>query len=145
MYFKAVFRESDNKLVSICRNTDILHYDWRTEYIPREWVAPKVANTYLFCFESLYYAERFLRNEFGHNDRVELWTCQVIGKRKPPQRISTYNLNKYWEHIRLLAKKKQRLDRWDIDKLVKKDDVYTKTTPTGTILASKIKIIEKVS
>lgn len=128
-YYKvcAIYPYLPNKYYSFnCRPSDDI--ELCIEYIPNQWVVPIIPKSRLFCFESIGEARDF-RNHCGSSDAYSnIFTCYV----KNPVHIK-YIGDPCVNHETI---------RSFIETHNKKYSVHA---PVGTISASSIMIIDKIS
>lgn len=115
LYYKVVRSSFYRGLISV----GTIHS--QVQYKVNEWVAPDIKDSYLFCFDSLNAAKDFV----GTSNNREIWTCQIDRVIKPPMYVSyADSMNKYWDLITHLKKKKKSLSRWNVAYFAEKTNLY---------------------
>lgn len=138
MYYKLVYKDCiSGILYSICRNTNILPFEYRVTYIPGEWISPKIQNSGLFVFSSLEDVRQFIWDEGYHKREVEIWECKVKHEIKIPRRIATIQTFEYWHQLNTIKRKKQRVDEMKVT-------YGGKVAPSGTKCFKQIKLHKKI-
>ncbi len=122
VYYKVV--KSDT--LKSCLTPD----EFAVQYKIGEWVkAP--ARTKLFIFANLYDAKSWI--EFGHTPNCDIYSCHVTNIGKYKWVMSIFWLNKNMRDLKKKFRSKKRLCI-----------PYKRPTPTGTIFAGKVKLLEKI-
>jgi hypothetical protein len=117
IYYKIVQADT---LESYCKNND-----FKIKYKVNEWVAPVLAGSKIFIFDTLADAQRFLYADAG-DAKYSVYSCEALNVEPAKNMTRVYfNLVDFWNNNG-------------------EDCLVIDSPPLGTLYADKIKLLEKV-